>query len=1066
MRLLIILLLTVFSSIVYGQVLIKGKIVDDLGNPVNQSTISTADKRTSTFSDKNGLFEVNVSQNDTILLVSNLGYAAQHVEIKGQTYLTILLRREIHELQEIDVFHTGYQTIPKERSTGSFGRITNNDLNKRVATNILDKLEGMVPGLQYDNRSGQSVINIRGINTMSDNLMGPLIVVDNFPFEGNIMDINPNDVESVTLLKDAAAASIWGARAGNGVIVINMKRPTTGEQKAKVQLSSNLSVLSKPRLYDIPQISSGDFIDLEQFLFENRHYDAQYNNVLNSRRTVFSPVVDMLYDHEMELLSDDELVSAIASFKQIDFRDGLLKYFYQDKVLQQHNTSFSGGNVKNAWSFSLGYDKNVGGIIGQKDEKITSNVQHTLLIGKKVTLALMSRFTRSQGSDNSARFDYNFSPGGGRTRLYPYARFVGDNGEALAIPNSYNLRYMEGLSDSQLLDWTYQPYGEVGNTSYENLRNHLASRLNLTYRPINGVELSLMYNNEIQNEERTTVYGENSFFARDLINRFSQISGSTVKYIVPKSAIKDSDNLGLGSHKVRGGLSFNRSFQGRLHQISAILGAEISNTSTSTTGSRYYGYNPNLLTVQAVDYINSYPIFDGLTGNSRIPFRGGFSEYINRFVSYYGNSAYTYKEKYTVSLSARKDAANIFGVNTNDRWKPLWSSGLSWTVSNENFFRNIDWLSYLKIRGTYGHSGNSGGVSSTYPRISYSNPLSLDLAGEPYAMVTSLPNPSLKWEDVRMFNVGLDFNVFGSKLSGTFEYFDKKSTDLISSDEIDPTAGMASIVRNVGVVDGNGFDLSLSSEIGIGKVKWTGNLFLSHSRSTVKEYKGRVSLADAYLLNSGTTLTPLPDKELYPVFALRFGGLDPSTGDPLGYLDGEESKNYASMLRDSLQNIIYYGTGLPPNYGSFSHNFNWKGFDLFLLMMFKFGHHFQKKTILYNSLFNSWNGHSDFGRRWKAPGDEQNTTVPSLVYPAGADRDNFYAYSEPNIEKGDVLRLQDIRISYSFSSSFSKNQMRFSIFSVLNNVGILWRANDSGLDPDYNTIPPSRRISVGLNCSF
>lgn len=317
-----------------------------------------------------------------------------------------------------------------------------------------------------------------------------------------------------------------------------------------------------------------------------------------------------------------------------------------------------------------------------------------------------------------------------------------------------------------------------------------------------------------------------------------------------------------------------------------------------------------------------------------------------------------------------------------------------------------------------------------------------------------------------MINVGLEFTVFSGKLSGSMEYYDKKSTDLLSPDEIDPTVGMTSMTRNVGIVNGSGFDLALRSNIKAGGVGIGLNLFLSRSISRVEQYRGKVGLANLYLPNSGSTLTPLPGRALYPVFALRSSDLDPQTGDPQGVYQGEISKDYAAMLRDSLQNVIYVGTALPPYYGSFSGNLSWRGFELSLLIMYKFGHYFQKQTIRYSGLYDSWNGHSDIAKRWRQPGDEQHTTVPSMVYPAGADRDNFYAYSESNIQRGDVVRLQDIRLSYTLRPWQKRTGMRLTLFALANNVAILWKANRANLDPDYQDLPQPRRISFGLNCSF
>lgn len=1066
-KLMYVILMLFCSVYVYGQKMLKGLIKDEKGSPIHNATVSSQNRNVNTVTDDKGHFMISVSQGDTVLVVSNIGFLNAKVSIYGRNFVDVVLKANYLTLSEVEVVRTGYQSIPKERSAGSFGQITSKNLSKRVSGNILEKLEGLVPGLQYDNRTGSPIINIRGINTMSDNMMGPLIVVDNFPFSGDLKDINPNDVESVTLLKDASATSIWGARAGNGVLVVNMKQSKNEIQDTKVQFTANLVSVNKPRIFDVPLIATSDFVEVERFLFDNGHYDQSYLNDLYSRGTVFSPLVDLLYDHRKEMISEVQLNDAIAGFKKRDYRNDLLKYFYQNSITQQYHLSLTGGGIKHSYLFSLGYDRNTGGLEGQKDDKLTTNLQNTWSLGKRMKLVFSNRFTYNVAKDHSARFDYSYSTKGGRTGIYPYAQLVGENGEALAVANGFNQRYMEGLATGNLMDWLYRPFEEMNKNQSSNVRNHITSQINWNYVPMAGLDLSVLYNNEIQGENQDMVYLEDSYFARNMINTFTQTTGNTMKYQVPRAGIRDAGNTQLMSHKLRMGAGYQRGFLENKHQVATIVGYELSSTTTQGSSKRDYGYDPNLLTVQAVDYVTSFPTYDGLLGSMRIPYMGGFSKYMNRFVSYYGNGSYTFKQRYIVSISGRKDASNLFGVKANDRWKPLWSTGLAWVLSDEQFLVPIAWLSSLKLRTSYGHSGNSGGVSSSYPMISHANALNLDLAGQPYATVVQLPNPGLKWEDVRMLNLGLDFGVLNNKISGTLDFFDKKSTDLLSPDEIDPTVGISAITRNVGIVKGRGFDLSLKTDLSLGKMKLHSSLFITHSISRVKEYRGKISLANAYLLNTGKYLTPLPKKELYPVFALRFAGLDSQNGDPKGYFADLESKDYAQLMRDSLQNMIYYGTALPPYYGSFNQSFSWKGIELSFLIMFKFGHYFQKNTIQYNGLFESWRGHEDFNKRWQKPGDELITTIPSMMYPASADRDSFYAFAEPNIVKGDVLRLQDIRLAYSFNLTVtSKKKLMISTYAIVNNVGILWRANKSGLDPDYSTIPAPRRLSVGLNCSF
>ena len=235
----------------------------------------------------------------------------------------------------------------------------------------------------------------------------------------------------------------------------------------------------------------------------------------------------------------------------------------------------------------------------------------------------------------------------------------------------------------------------------------------------------------------------------------------------------------MSAHKAR--LQANSDFTVRQDwKFNLFAGTEISHVSTHTNSNTAYGYDENTLTNINVDPINPYPIYSGLASNSRIPFFNGFDQTGSRFVSFFGNGAGTFKNRYIINFSARKDASNIFGVNTNDKWNPLWSTGLAWILTKEKFMNNLDWLDLLKVRATVGHSGNLGGVSTIFPLIYYANPSGTGLGTDRKAAVSALPNPNLKWEDVRMTNYAVDFTLFHDKLSGSFDYYIKKSIDLLS----------------------------------------------------------------------------------------------------------------------------------------------------------------------------------------------------------------------------------------------------------------------------------------------
>lgn len=1049
---------------VQAQVLLRGRAVDSLGNPLPRVTVEEVGHSHAVRTDSDGHFSLTSKGRKGQLTFRHVGYREEVRRFEDNTGpLTVIMHPAVADIQEVDVVSTGYQTVPKERATGSFEHIDNELFNTRTDGNVLERLEGLVPGLQFDNREGNPQLNVRGINTLSPTMMDVLVVVDNFPYQGDIANINPNDVESVTVLKDAAAASIWGSRAGNGVIVVTTKKGSTSGQ-VSVEYSSILNGTEKPDLFYHSDMKTADFMEVERFLFEQGHYDATYNgNARTKNSTVFSPFVELLYRQKKGEADQQDVERFVADHRDIDYRKELLDLFYRSPFEQQHFVAIGNRTPNLSNRISVGYDHRRGNRVGMANSRLNLRAVTKLDLSKRLSAEGRLAFAEGRSDLYPDLMGYGYSPGGGRSDLYPYARFRDEQGNALPIANSYNLEYVMGLTDSPLLDWVYRPADEIGTSVSSSQRRHINAQVMLDYRPIDGLSLSLHYNMDAESNDFDILRRETSFFARNLINRFTQVSGETVKHIVPVGGIKSSTIRNMQGHNFRGQAHYQGTF-GHDHDIALLAGGELTDRVSDSRIFRVYGYDEELMLSQSVDLVNTYPIYDGLASNSRIPGEGGQSQSIRHMLSVYSNLGYTYKRRYGLSFSARKDASNLFGVKTNDKWNPLWSAGGSWTISREPFMEEVGWMDNLRVRATYGHSGNSGGVANILPLISHMSGSGVTTL--PRAIVTTLSNPGLRWEDVRTVNFGLDFSLWKNTISGSLELYDKKSTDLLSNDRMDITTGYSSITRNVAELAGRGMDAKLSGRYRIGRASGQSALNFSHSHTVVKDFFGTAFAGTIYAENTGKSINPVLDKELYPVFSYKFAGLDPENGDPQGYLQGEVSKEYTKLINDSVQHLVYHGTALPPYYGSFMQEFTWKNVRLSFLLSYKFGHYFQKSTISYSSLFSSWSGHSDYERRWQKPGDEQHTDVPSMVYPLASNRDRFYASSSANILDGALLRLQDIGLDYRTETKLFSRQVRAVVFFKANNLGLLWRANKQGLDPDYYGLPPGRRYSFGISVNL
>jgi TonB-linked SusC/RagA family outer membrane protein len=1045
----------------FAQDSFHGRVTDAAtGKSLAGATITLVKNKYETASDKDGFFEFyKVTLPDT-LVVTYIGYDTQKqpVNLASTRELVISLIASSVAMSEVTV-STGYQTLPRERSTGSFTVIGKQKFNEQVSTDVLSRLESIASGLTFNrSTSGTPLIQIRGLSTIKGPA-SPLIVLDNFPYEGDLSNINPNDVENITILKDAAAASIWGTKAGNGVIVITTKKARFN-QKVTAEFNANVTVGNKPDLSYIRQISSSDFIDVEKYLFSKGFYDA---NLSGGKHPGFSPVVELLSSLRNGTETAVSVNNQIDQMRNHDVRDDFNKYMYRNSVNQQYSLNLKGGSDIYSWLFSSGYDQNVSSLAAGND-RLNLNFQQTFRPVSK--LQVSTSFYYTQNLSAAGRPGYGEVPTYNNF-IYPYARLADDNGSALPIVRQYSLSYLNTVNPG-FLDWKYYPLNDYKNTENKTNIQDIVARLSANYSILPSLNFSLQYQYERQDTHNKTLQSVDSYYTRDLINRFTEDDGSGELYRpVPLGGILSFSDSQLQSHNVRGQLSFDKTWN--KNSINAIGGAEIRQTRTDFYSNQYYGYDTSNLTSANVDYLNVYPNF--VTGfYDFIPDNKFISARNNRFVSFFANAVYTYYQKYSVSFSGRRDASNLFGVNTNDKWNPLGSVGLGWEVTKENFF-HPGFLSYLKLRATYGLSGNSDLSQTAVTTLSYlgNSPYTLT----PWAVFNTYGNPDLKWETSAMYNLGLDFSAFNNRLTGTIEYYHKKGTNLFGLSPIDYTTGTStSIVKNTASTKGRGVDITVNSININAKFKWTSSLNASFNNDEVTEYYLNNQNGNRFI-GPHPAISGIAGKPVYSIFSFRSAGLDPANGNPRGYVNGQISEDYSTIYNKStLSDLKYHGSALPTKFGSFNNTFTYSNISLSITATYKLGYYFRRSSISYIDLYNTGLGNSDFSQRWQKSGDELQTTVPSMVYPGNATRDAFYRYSESLVDKADHIRLQYITLSYLLEKKKFR-QLPFNTLQVYgnaSNLGLVWTANKSHIDPDYSygdsALKPPLTLSLGIKGSF
>lgn len=1037
---------------------VKGKVLNENGQPVPGVTVMVKGTKVATATNSNGEFFLKMVDSGAILVFTSVNMETFELKTNDEADLIINLKTKVSALDEVTIsVNTGFQEIPKERATGSFVKIDNKLLNQQVSTDVLSRLESIANGLTVDRVTTSNRLMIRGLSTIRGP-KEPLIIVDNFPYEGDISNINPNDIESITILKDAAAASIWGARAGNGVIVLTTKKGKFNDA-LRVELTTNMSFVKEPDLFYLKQITPSDFIEVEQFLFSKGY---KFSDTNSSSRPAFSPVYEILFKQRSGQISITEAGEMINALRKVDVRDEFQKYFYKNGFNQQYALNVRGGSSNFAWMLSMGYDKNSNNLDAQYD-RVNLRFQNFLKPTRNLQVSANVYLTHSTAKSGKPGYGSISSKNG---NLYPYAQFTDNNGNALPIIKDYRKGYIDTAGAGKLLDWRFYPSNDYKYNADITKTQDVTVDIGVNYSFLQALKLEVKYQYERQESANELTQDIQAYSTRDLINKFTQINRTTgqVTYRVPKGAILDLRNGLLQSHKVRAQLGLDKTV-GK-SSVTSILGFQLENKNLNDNAYRYYGYNSDILTLVNVDYATQYPTFINGT-NSFIPNIITLNGKLNRFISTYANAGYTYAGKYTFTVSARRDASNLFGVSTNNKWNPIWSSGISWLISNESFYR-LHNMPFLKLRLTYGFSGNVDPAMTALTTISYS--ATSPYTQMPYAQFDKFLNPELKWETIRTINAGLDFKMFNNRISGSLEYYRKDGRDLFGTYPIDYTTGVGNtILRNVAKMKGQGFDLSLHT-VNIDKlVKWESFINFNTNKDQIVDYYLPATQGSDYI-SSKANITGLPGKPVYSIFSYRWGGLD-AAGAPQGFVNNQISKDYNLIVGSGtkLTDLVYHGSALPTIFGSVGNTISFRGFSVTAVITYKFGYFFRKSTINYANLFSNWTGHSDYASRWKKPGDESITNIPAMSYPANALADELFANSVVNVQKGDHVRFQYLNASYSINPkrTFLSRVESIQVYSTISNIGILWKANKQDIDPEYiYTIPPPRNISVGAKLMF
>jgi len=1045
------------------------------------------------------------------LVVSGLGYEMHSQVITDQLVYKITLKERVDVLDEVLIVSTGYQEISKERATGAYVGVSQNQLEK-PASSISERIVGMVAGVQSTvNADGTVDFQIRGQSSLSANQQ-PLIVVDGFPIEqgfsafddlglygsnspdvqGCFGTINPNDVESITVLKDAAASSIWGAKAANGVIVVTTKKGKKGG--TNVSISSFVKMSSKLDLdYALTRGSSSDLIDYQQTAFDSNFFSSAFGGPQGATSRDLEPyslAFVAMNEARLGRITEAERDARLATYRGLDNSKQIRDYLLESPLTTQHNISISGGNETMTNSVSLLFEDNKGFFQGDDSKKYLINFRNNTSLNKRISLQFSAMMQHKSVNTNSGQQDPLYGDGDMLSTIRGLAPWdMLKNPDGSLTDMSYlkyyrpNLDAFVPLESFPYSDWSYNPIYEVQNRDINTKQLNARINAGLTIDVMKGMKFSSSIQYEQFKTTAENYYSDKTFDVRQFINETSGPEwqfGGVPTQLVPSGGILEQASSEIESYNFRNQLTYNRTFNDK-HAVDFVAGTEVRSRVASTTQNPpAFGYDPETLISSELlgdrntaTLWNFYPAqYASYFYDFSLAAEHQFTENTDRFFSVYGNLAYTYNDKYTVSGSYRTDAANIISDDPALRYDPFWSAGLGWQMAKEDFLSNVDWLDRLYVRGTYGSGGNIIPTASFTPLINLSSSLN-DVTNQITGYITDVGNPTLRWEKTKSWNIGTDFSILNGKLNGSVDVYNKKGEDLIVNQSLPSVYGTSQQMLNNGKMVNKGFELNIGTNLPLkgNDIVWSSNLTFAYNKNEITEFdKGTYHQTELY---GGPTSSYREGFDANTLWAYQYAGMqDIGSGTVVPTVVGDNNTNIAITgwaSGDARNFMVSQGTTNAPTTIGFRNSFKIYDFNLSFIVTGKFGHVFNRQSFNYPGSTGGANYNINNNYSEVANGDP-NLIIPiPTAEPSYYFYDRYYPYMDYLSQDAGHIRIQEINLTYSLPR-YIIQKLRvnsLNLFAQANNVGVIL-FNDFGEDPEYpkGTLRPQATFTFGMNLNF
>jgi TonB-linked SusC/RagA family outer membrane protein len=1025
---------------------ITGKVTDAKdGAPLFGVTVKIKNSNTGTTTNAEGKYALNVSGNP-VLEFTFVGFATKEVATGGKNSIDIKLGADEKALSEVIV--VAYGTTKKGSNTSATTQIDSKKFATRAISNIATALDGAAPGIQTNAGSGQPgdgpSIRIRGfgsVNASSD----PLYVVDGVPYSGNLSSLNVSDIESISVLKDASSSSLYGSRAANGVIIITTKRGKNGRNQFQVNAIQGINSRGIPE-YD--RTNAQEYYPLMWEAYRNAMVTGGTAlDVANNRASGLVTGVRGIKD----LLGYNPFNVANNAIVGIDGKlNPEAKLLYPDDLdwtkavtrkggRGDYGINYSGGTDKTDYFASLNYLSDKGYVINSDFQRISGriNVNTQATDWLKTGVNLSGTFVKSNQTDVSSSTAY--------VNPIFFARNIGP---------IYPI-YQHDASGAYVLDSKGEKIYDIGGSRGANAspgRNTVAEN----YLNDNSFTRNILSGRTFAEVTFLRDFKFTTNVSVDVANYRANTYWNTIVGDGAPGGLGGRTSTQTTSYTLNQLLNYNKTIGA--HTIGVLLGHE----NYDQTASSLYGER------QSQVILGNSELYNFTTTNNLYSYKRQY-----RTEGYFSRVNYDYNEKYFVSAAFRRDGTSRF--YKDNRWGNFYSVGAGWRMDKENFIHNISWINMLKLRSSYGTAGNDAILDTDANAVYYAwqslYKLGYNNALEPGVFFSKLGNTAIQWETNKSFDIGVDFAVLDSRLTGSLEYFNRRSDNLLFDLPLPLSSGISTKTTNVGSMVNKGVELQLTGEVFRGKnFGWTVDLNLSSFKNELTK------LPQPEIINSTKKLSI--GHSIYDYWLRDWYGVDPADGaalyvanNPTG--SGVRTMKNGDVVTTNINNAKYHyaGSAIPDLYGSINNTFNYKQFQLSFLISFQFGGKVYDATYASLMSSGSYGGalHADALKRWQKPGDV--TDVPRMDQ---SQTTNFNAATSDRwLTDASFLNFRSLKLGYTVPESYAKmlHMRAANIFLSGENLGLFSKRKGMNVTQAFtgvtsNVYMPARIISAGLNITL